>query len=221
MSTTTPDVLESPGGTVAALPNGPAPNAAAPHAAVPFVPPAITAEFVESLSDDRIERELLRGELKEREMTYRNRFHSRVVSRISQLLLNWAESAPERGGDVFAGEVGCILRRDPDTLVGIDVAYFSRDVMSRQTDRTTLIEGAPVLAVEVLSPSDRVGDVADKVLEYLSVGIPLVWLVDPCFETIVVHRPDAPPEMFNARQALSGGDALPGLQFAVADVFRS
>jgi hypothetical protein len=34
-------------------------------------------------------------------------------------------------GDVFAGEVGCLLRRDPDTIVGIDVAYFARGVLQR------------------------------------------------------------------------------------------
>ncbi len=55
------------------------------------------------------------------------------------------------------------MRRDPNTLVGIDVAYFSAEVLERQTDETTLIEGPPTLAIEVLSPSDRTEDIRDKV----------------------------------------------------------
>lgn len=188
--------------------------------AEPTAPP-VTVEYVESLAEDFVERELIRGELKERAMTYRNRFHVLAVARLTCLLGQWLDSRQDIGGVIASGEVGCILRRDPDTLVGIDVAYFSREVMAGQTDRTTLVEGVPTLAIEVLSPSDRVGDIADKVREYLSVGVALVWIVDPHFRTVVVHRPDAQPEMFNVEQSLTGSVALPGLRIAVADVFRS
>ena len=129
-------------------------------------------------------------------------------------------TCPEPRGEVHAGEVGCILRRDPDTTVGIDVAYFSAEVMARQTDGTTLVEGAPQLAVEVLSPSDKTEEIRDKVLEYLAAGVELVWVVDPYFHTVTVHRPSAPPEMFNNEETLTGGATLPGLEIAVAELFR-
>ena len=60
---------------------------------------------------------------------------------------------------MHAGEVGTILRCDPDSTVGIDMAYFSAETIARQTDQTTLIEGAPRLVVEVLSLSDEVGEI--------------------------------------------------------------
>ena len=153
-------------------------------------------------------------------MTYRNRFHTQAVAKITHLLFQWCESHPNSEGTIASGEVGCILRRNPDTVVGIDVAYFSADVMRRQSADTTLVEGAPELAVEVLSPSDRTEEIRDKVLEYLAAGVKLVWVVDPYFHTVTVHRPTAAPEMFNSEETLTGEATLPGLEIAVADMFR-
>ncbi len=104
------------------------------------------------------------------------------------------------------------MRRDPDSTVGIDLAYFSADVIARCSDRTTMIEGAPVLAVEILSPSDVQEDVDEKIDEYLANGTELVWIVDPHFQTVRIHRRGAEPEMFNIQEELSGEPHLPGLQ---------
>lgn len=180
----------------------------------------MTTKELLALPDNGMDRELIRGHLRERLMTYRNRFHTRTVAEVTHLLRRWLDQRPEPRGEIHTGEVGCILRRDPDTTVGIDVAYFAPAVMQRQTDQTTLIDGVPTLAVEVLSPSDKMDDVREKVLEYVAAGVELVWIVDPYFHTVTVHRPGARPEMFNDEQRLSGGAALPGLDIAVADLFR-
>jgi Uma2 family endonuclease len=179
----------------------------------------MTIQELLAMPEDGLERELIRGQLKERPMTYRNRFHSQVVARIAALLTPWNDQSSGTHDQVHAGDVGCILRRDPDTAVGIDVAYFLAEVMQRQSADTTVIEGAPVLAVEVLSPSDRMKDVRDKVREYLAAGVEWVWIVDPYFHTVTVHQPAAPPKMFNDQEMLLGGSTLLGLEIAVADIF--
>jgi Uma2 family endonuclease len=104
--------------------------------------------------------------------------------------------------------------------VGIDVAYFSAATAASQSDETTVFEGAPTLAVEVISPTDRAKDVADKIREYLAAGVSLVWIVDPEFHTVTVHRRGVPPQMFNDRETLSGGEILPGLTIPVVEVFQ-
>jgi len=180
----------------------------------------VTTEQLLAMPEDGVERELIRGQLKETPVTKRNRFHSLAVARLTRLLDEWLDSAPVPGGEVHSGDVGTILRRNPDTTVGIDVALFSADVIARQTDSTTLIEGAPLLAVEVLSPTDRHEDVRDKVLEYLAAGVRLVWIVDPYFQTVQVHQPAVPPETFNRDHHVGGGQILPGLSIAVADIFQ-
>jgi Uma2 family endonuclease len=184
------------------------------------IAPLMTAQELLALPDDGMERELIRGQVKERPMPVRNRFHSQVVARISFLLGRWIEDSSVPEGQVHAGDAGCILRRDPDTMVGIDVAYFSREVLARQTDDTTVIDGPPKLAIEVLSPSDETKDIHDKVREYLAAGVDLVWLVDPYFHTVTVHQPTSPPEMFNDQETLDGGSTLPGLKLPVAEIFR-
>ena len=181
---------------------------------------SITTEQLLAMPDDGLDRELIRGHVRETPVTKRNRFHTLAVARLTRLLDEWLDGQPSPCGEVHSGEVGTILRRDPDTTVGIDVAYFSADVIARQTDKTTLIEGVPKLAVEVLSPSDKHEDIREKVLEYLAVGVDLVWIVDPYFQTVQMHRPSAPPESFNRDHSVDGGTVLPGLQINVADIFQ-
>ena len=179
----------------------------------------MTAEEFLALPDDGIERWLIRGQLREKDdaMTYRNRFHTWVEARIVFALISWLQDQPHPQGAVHSGEVGC--RLTPDTVVGIDAAYFSPETVARQSDETTIIEGAPVLAVEVLSPSDRVEEINEKIAEYLACGVGMVWIVDPYIRTVQLHRPGAAPEMFNVEQTLSGGNILPGLEIAVSDLF--
>ncbi len=177
----------------------------------------MTAEEFLALPDDGKERELIRGELREKPMTYRNRFHAQAEARIAFLLGRWLEDQPQPHGTVYSGEVGCILRHEPDTIVGIDVAYFSHAVTQRQTDETALIDGVPLLAVEVLSPSDKQSEVHEKVMLYLESGVQAVWIVDPLFRTVQVHQRGAEPKTFNREETLSG--CLPGLEIPVADLF--
>ena len=70
-----------------------------------------------SLPEDGTDRWLIAGELRERPMTLRNRFHSRAMVRLAYLLERWLEEQPEPRGQILAGEAGIILRRDPDTTV--------------------------------------------------------------------------------------------------------
>src|SRR5437588_523965 len=88
----------------------------------------LTAEYLASLSDDGIERDLIRGELRERPMTRRNPVHGESEVFIGYHLLVWLESQPAPRGKVVGGEAGFRLRRDPVTYVGIDVAYVSPEM---------------------------------------------------------------------------------------------
>ena len=118
----------------------------------------MTTEELLALPDDGTERWLIEGRLQERPMTFRGQLESRVVARVSKFLANWLDTQPEPRGEILTGDVGFRLRKDPDTTVGIDVAYVSAEVLARRDGRCAkIIEGVPVLAVEVLSPSDTPG----------------------------------------------------------------
>jgi Uma2 family endonuclease len=152
-------------------------------------------------------------------MTKRNRIHSRVMSRISQLIWNWLDQQPEPYGEVLCGEAGCRLRRDPDTSVGIDVVYIGPELAADPSADTTMIDGVPTLVVEILSPSDTNEETNEKIDEYLKAGVPLVWIVDPYQQTVVVYQPGAAPEMFNSHTELFADPHLPGFRVPVAKIF--
>ena len=180
----------------------------------------MTTEQLLALPDDGTDRWLIAGELRERPMTRRNRFHSRAMVRLARFLDCWLDEQPQPRGQVLAGEAGIILRHDPDTTVGVDVVYVPAEVMVRQTSETTLVDGVPILAVEILSPTDIVDDVNEKIDAYLAAGVALVWIVGPYFRTVRVHRGDAEPELFNVRQELVAEPQLPGFRVPVSRLFE-
>jgi Uma2 family endonuclease len=180
----------------------------------------MTAEEFLALPDNGMERSLIRGELREKPMTVRNRFHSRIMARISTVLNNWLDHQSEPRGMVLCGEAGCRLRHDPETIVGIDVMYISAEVAARQAAETTLIDGVPVLVVEILSPNDTEEQTNEKMDDYLAAGVTLVWVIDPHDRTVLVYQPGAEPTLFNIRQELSGEPHLPGFCVPVARLFE-
>jgi Uma2 family endonuclease len=181
--------------------------------------PMTVEEFL-ALPDDGVERWLIAGELRERPMTVRNRVHSAVLACGCAELENWRRLQPPPQGKVLGGEAGVRLSRNPDTVVGIDIVYVSPAVLAQQRDDTTLIDGVPTLAVEILSPSDTQEEIHEKLDVFRTAGVPLVWVIDPRDRTVRVYRIGAEPELFNVRQELSGEPHVPGFRLPVARLFE-
>jgi len=183
---------------------------------------AMTAdEFVEraeSASPD-VTVELIEGELQERPMTTRGPRHSEAIARTAYILTTWLESSAERNGTIVAGEARCRISTDPDTIIGIDVAYFRGPQFINLADDAKFYDGPPVLAVEVLSPSDIHEVINQRIKQLLAAGVAQVWVADPEFMTITVHRPDSEPAMFASRQEIDGEPDLPGFRASVASLF--
>ncbi len=179
-----------------------------------------TEEMLSLPENDAFDRELIRGELRERPMTVRNKVHSRLLVNVAYQLKAWQRRVDDRAGIVLGGEVGAILARDPDSTVGIDVAYFDRNVVLSESGETTLVAGAPIFAIEIMSPSDRIEDIDEKLAEYLAHGVQLVWVISPKFRTVTVYRPGSEPELFNVRETISAAPELPGFECPVAELFE-
>jgi Uma2 family endonuclease len=185
--------------------------------------PMTTEEFL-ALPDDGTERWLVDGQLvewpKDDPMTKRNRFHSTVLITVGAMLKFWLWQQPLPRGQVLGGEAGVRLQREPDVTVGIDVVYVSSDVLVRQTDETTMIDGVPTLAIEILSPNDTVEEIEEKLTLYRRCAVPLVWIINPYEQTVTVHAAGQPPVLFNATQELSAEPHLPGFRVLVSRLFE-
>jgi Uma2 family endonuclease len=182
-------------------------------------PTLMTTEEMLALPDNGVERWLIRGELREKPMTVRNRDHSEIMALVTMFLGIWRSDQPEPRGAVVCGEAGARLRRTPESTVGVDVAYIDATVAARRSDDTSLIDGPPILAVEILSPNEVMEDINEKIDEYLDAGVKVVWLIDPHDRTVTIYRKDNEPELVNAKQELSGEPELPGFRVAVVKLF--
>jgi Uma2 family endonuclease len=186
-----------------------------------------TTEQLLALPDDGIERWLIRGRLREKQpipsarpmRRVHDRQHSRIMARVVYLLEKWLESQTMPRGEVLCGEAGCRLRRNPDSTVGIDVTYIAANLAQQESTETTLIDGVPVLAVEILSPSDTVEEINEKIDAYLHAGVALVWIIDPHDQTVTIYRVAAEPALVTIRQELSAEPHLPGFRVAAAEIF--
>lgn len=111
-------------------------------------------ELVDSAPED-VELELIRGQVRECSMTTRGPRHSAAIIRIGQALANWLDRQPDRVGVVAGGEARCRIARNPDTIVGTDVAYFEGVELVELPDGARCFDGPPVVAVEALFAERR------------------------------------------------------------------
>jgi Uma2 family endonuclease len=139
-----------------------------------------------------------------------------LTATFAALIGNHAEAI----GSCFAvcGDVGVILRRNPDTVRGADVAVFD-DFESLKDKSLHYDDVAPLLAVEFLSPTERPMRIGRKIADYLAAGTKLVWLIDPEMKTAIVYRPDRIPQVIEADGTLDGEDVLPGFRRQLAYFF--
>jgi len=144
--------------------------------------------------------------------------HGDAQARLARVLGNHAVAG--RLGTVVT-ETGFVLARDPDTVYGPDVAFVARERLEASPPHPTgFFQGAPDLAVEVLSPSNGPAEIHAKVADYLAAGARLVWIVDPDARTVTTYRALLAPSVKRREDLLSGEDVLPGLEIVVGAIFE-
>jgi len=158
--------------------------------------------------------ELLRGELIM--MSPAGFEHGRIVINITVPLGNYLREHPI--GVLTGAETGFYIGRDPDTVRAPDVAFI-RNERIPPTPMKGFFPGAPDLAVEVLSPEDRAGEVLAKAHDWLDAGCRGVWVIDPRTRTVSVYRSRSQIVVLGGSDVLSGGDLLPGFTVPVGELF--
>jgi len=175
----------------------------------------LTIEEFERLPDDGWRRELVCGQvIREPPSGFE---HGDVSARIVAAL---SEFARDRNlGRVVTSDCGFILIDDPPTVRAPDVAFVREDRLA--FDRKRFAPLAPDLAVEVVSPSNTVSEIHDKVLDYLGAGTRLVWVVDPETRTVTVYRSRQEIRLLASDDDIDGADVLPGFRCKVNELFGS
>lgn len=147
-----------------------------------------------------------------------NIHHQRIVGRIHWLLLQYLEKKPL--GEVIVSPLDVFLSEI--NVYQPDVIFISNQRRSIVTDHG--LEGAPDLAVEVLSPGTARFDKGSKRKIYARTGVRELWLVDPEAKLIHVYQlakdAETPTATYD-QKAVFSSPLLPGLRIKAASIFKS
>lgn len=178
----------------------------------------LTAEDLFFLpNEEDLRRELDEGELIE--MAPVSFAQGSSASALDRFLGDWAEAHSEAGE--VGVEIGFVLRRSPDVVRGPDVAFVRAERLKGR-DLHRFFEGAPDLAVEILSPSQTAAQMLRKVRQYLKYGTHTVWVVVPAARQVQVYRQNGKDQVLSAarRHKLTAPDLLPGFSLPLTTLFR-
>lgn len=164
---------------------------------------------------DGIDYELVDGQLVARNV---GSISSWVGGRLYGLLFAYCQARAL--GWVWPADKGFQCFPDaPDKVRKPDVSFIKSDRLHNDQLPEGFVKIAPDLAVEVVSPNDRVYEVDAKVLEYLGAGVPLVWVINPKVRIACVHRADGSTQLLRETDELSGEQVVPGFRCSVRELF--
>jgi Uma2 family endonuclease len=159
--------------------------------------------------------ELVAGEL--RIMSPAGWKHGFVVSNLHAKLAFHINS--HRLGMLFGAETCFRLSSNPDTVRAPDAAFIKKENLPSTMPKDGFWPGAPDLAVEVLSPGDRTGEVDEKIDAWMTAGCAAVCVVDPKLATVTIYRSRTDVKITPSGEILHGDPVVPGFACKVDELF--
>ena len=176
----------------------------------------LTADDLLRLDSQGVRGELIRGVLHRTKPAGLE--HGEIAVRMGYEIGRFIK--PRRLGSLAISS-GYWLERNPDTVLGADIAYISAGSIPPGVRITGYAEVPPDLVVEIVSPSDSQREVHDKAWMWLSYGVRLVWVVQPDTRPVDVHESGRAVATLDEHDRLDGLDVLPGFTCAVSEVFET
>jgi Uma2 family endonuclease len=175
----------------------------------------MTAEELMQLPDDDLRHELINGELIT--MPLPRLPHGRVAMRLGAALAQfiWDHDL----GEAYITDVGFQLTWNPDTVVGPDISFISKERVERAGDVEGYWQGPPDLAVEVFSPGYRPGKVSKRISRLFNFGTKQVWIVDLKHREVRVYRSESDITRFSGSDYLEAPDLFPGFRSSLDTIF--
>lgn len=107
--------------------------------------------------------------------------HQKVAVRLFDLFYDQEKAGL---GEAYFAPVD--VRLDANGIVQPDILFIRRDRLGIYGDGG-LVDGSPDLVVEILSPSTRAYDLAQKARLYARGGVPEYWVADPDEPSLTVY----------------------------------
>ena len=178
-----------------------------PNSLPPEIPKMTLEEFLES---DLEGYEYIKGELVP--MPPPSMLHGRISTNLFLPLGNYIREI--QLGDIYM-DVGFTVG---DRVLIPDVAFVSNANMPDSLSKSCPV--SPDLAVEVVSPSDTLHRIKEKVYAYLDAGTQLVWVLAPQDRTVTVYRSETDITVLTRNDTLTGAEVVEGFSCQVAKLFE-
>jgi len=184
----------------------------------PVISKAWTDQELMALPDDGNKYELVEGELV---MSNSGLEHGCIAVILVSALYSFVSS--KQLGVIFDSSTAFTMKsgnkRSPD------ISFLSKERLKGLKKLPKGFgQGAPDLAIEILSPSNTVAEIHQKVIEYFENGTQLIWIINPEEEYVLTYKYDPnqkfqPDRLLSSVDILSGEEILPEFTFPVADLF--
>jgi Uma2 family endonuclease len=140
----------------------------------------------------------------------------------SQIFLQLGMYAKTNGLGRVVGEMLFVLNAGLGLQRRPDVAFVSyeRWPRNRRVPHAEAWDVVPDLVVEVVSPSNRAGEMLAKIREYFQAGCLRVWVVYPPEEQVYVYQSPTQLRILARKDDLEGEDFLPGFRLPLAELFE-
>lgn len=177
--------------------------------------PLLTIDEFERLADNGSQMELVRGQVvREPPAGFE---HSAIGVGVGAILRQFVQE--KALGKVVGADAGFVLFDEPPTVRAPDVAFVAQDRLTFDTSRFAPL--APDLAVEIVSPSNTVSEIHQKVMDYLDAGTRVVWVMDPGSRSVTVYRSRDDVRWVTGDQELDAEPVLPGLRLRLSELFET
>ena len=144
--------------------------------------------------------------------------HGQIAAKSIRLLGSYLDSHDL--GHLLSNDSGVITERDPDTLRGADLAFYSYAKVPRGPIPRAYLQVPPDLIFEVRSKDDRWRKVLTKVAEYLNAGVSVVCVLDEPPPVIHIYRIDERDRVLGADDELTIPEVLGDFRMPVRRFFE-
>ncbi len=131
----------------------------------------------------------------------------------------WLWNRQKRLGKAFDSSTGFVLPNGANRSPDASWIRMERWEALTPEQRKKLLPLCPDFAVELVSESDRLSQIQEKMQEYLENGLRLGWLIDPRTKIVEIYRPNQAVEVLEFPLTLSGEDVLADFTLSLAEIW--
>ncbi len=142
-------------------------------------------------------------------------FHSAIQAALIILLQSWCRQR----GRIYPEWAIKLKRRGIDWIPVPDLTYISNQRLSADWMLDEACPVAPELVIEIISPGQTFGDLAEKATDYLQAGVARVWLIDTKVQSITIFYGDTLPKTIKGTTAIAD-DLFPQLELTPQQIFQ-